>query len=137
VIGGAAAYYGAVRVMGVGLVRYVAVPRDQAGRLRTLTTVPYFSAILLASSGIAESNRNATAVAIRPACNRRWSEWIAVVAVLHSARNLPEPRAGESWPQPDLGKCGSRRDARLCRGAGAGITLHSSATERDSTEAQN
>src|ERR1700733_4165665 len=38
-------------------------------------------------SGVAESIRNSTAVAIRSACNRRWSERASVVAVLHSAKN--------------------------------------------------
>ncbi|HXY09320.1 MAG TPA: hypothetical protein VEI52_15865 [Terriglobales bacterium] len=46
---GAVSYYAAVRVVGVGLVRYVAVPREQQRRLRRLTILPYFSAILLLS----------------------------------------------------------------------------------------
>ena len=45
VVGGAAAYYAAVRVVGIGLVRYVGVPRDQQRRMRKLTIIPYFSAI--------------------------------------------------------------------------------------------
>jgi hypothetical protein len=49
VVGGAAAYYAAVRVVGIGLVRYVGVPRDQQRRMRKLTIVPYFSAIALLS----------------------------------------------------------------------------------------
>jgi hypothetical protein len=49
VVGGAATYYAAVRVVGVGLVRYVRVPRDQQTRLRKLTIMPYVSAILLSS----------------------------------------------------------------------------------------
>ena len=49
VVGGAASYYAAVLVVGIGLVRYVGVPRDQQRRLRKLTIVPCFSAILLAS----------------------------------------------------------------------------------------
>ncbi len=36
-------------VVGIGLVRYVGIPRDQQRRLRKLTIVPYFTAILLAS----------------------------------------------------------------------------------------
>jgi len=51
VIFGMAAYVVAVRVVGVGIVRYVGVPRDQHRRLRKLMIVPYLSAILL--SGIA------------------------------------------------------------------------------------
>ena len=50
VAGGAAAYYAAVRVVGIGLVRYLGVPRDQQRRLRKLTLVPYLSAILLSSA---------------------------------------------------------------------------------------
>jgi len=46
---GAASYYAAVRVIGVSLVRYVGVPLEQPRRLRKLTTLPYFSAILLLS----------------------------------------------------------------------------------------
>jgi hypothetical protein len=49
VVGGAAAYYAAVRIVGVGLVRYVGVPRDQQKRMRKLTILPYFSAIVLLS----------------------------------------------------------------------------------------
>jgi len=49
VVGGAAAYYAAVRVVGIGLVRYVGVPRDQQSRMRNLTILPYFSAIVLSS----------------------------------------------------------------------------------------
>lgn len=46
---GAFSYYAAVLVVGIGLVRYVGVLRNQQVRLRKLTMVPYFSAILLAS----------------------------------------------------------------------------------------
>ncbi|MFZ0225512.1 MAG: hypothetical protein WAL41_00905 [Mycobacterium sp.] len=49
VIVGASSYFAAVIVVGIGLVRYVGIPRHEQGRLRKLTTVPYFSAILLAS----------------------------------------------------------------------------------------
>jgi hypothetical protein len=49
VVGGAASYYAAVVAVGVGLVRFVGVPRERARRLRKLTTVPYFSAIVLSS----------------------------------------------------------------------------------------
>jgi hypothetical protein len=47
---GAASYYAAVRVVGVSLVRYVGVPLEEPRRLRKLTTLPYFSAILLLST---------------------------------------------------------------------------------------
>ena len=49
VAGGACSYYGAVRVVGIGLVRYLDIPRDQQGRSRKLTFVPYISAILLST----------------------------------------------------------------------------------------
>jgi hypothetical protein len=49
VVVGAVSYYAAVRVVGVGLVREVGVPREPPRRLRKLTTLPYFSAILLLS----------------------------------------------------------------------------------------
>jgi len=49
VVLGAVSYYAAVRVVGVGLRRYVGVPREQQRRLRKLTIVPYISAILLLS----------------------------------------------------------------------------------------
>jgi hypothetical protein len=49
VVVGATAYYAAVRVVGIELVRYVGVPRHQQRRLRKLTGVSYLSAILLSS----------------------------------------------------------------------------------------
>lgn len=49
VVLGAASYYASVLLVGVGLVRYVGVPREQQRTLRKLTIVPYFSAIVLAS----------------------------------------------------------------------------------------
>ena len=49
VVVGAASYYFAARVVGIGLVCHVGVLRNQQGRLRKLTVVPYFSAIVLAS----------------------------------------------------------------------------------------
>src|SRR5271169_1904707 len=48
VIVGASSYFAAAVVVGIGLVRYVGIPRHQQGRLRKLTIVPYFSGILLA-----------------------------------------------------------------------------------------
>jgi len=48
VIVGVSSYYASVLLVGIGLVRYVGVPREQQKRLRKLTNVPYFSAILLA-----------------------------------------------------------------------------------------
>ena len=46
---GAASYYASVLAVGVGLVRYVGVPREQQRRLRKLTIMPYFSAVVLLS----------------------------------------------------------------------------------------
>ncbi len=46
---GAASYYASVLAVGVGLVRYVGVPREQQRRLRRLTILPYFSAVVLLS----------------------------------------------------------------------------------------
>jgi hypothetical protein len=51
VVVGIAAYYGAILVVGIGLVRYVGVPRDDARRLRKLTFIPYVSAVLLLCAG--------------------------------------------------------------------------------------
>lgn len=46
---GAASYYASVLAVGVGLVRYLGVPREQQRRLRKLTILPYFSAVVLLS----------------------------------------------------------------------------------------
>ncbi len=46
---GVSSYFAAALVVGIGLVRHVGVPRDQQGRLRKLTIVPYFSAIVVSS----------------------------------------------------------------------------------------
>jgi hypothetical protein len=51
VVAGMALYYGAVLVVGTGLVRYVGVPRNAPRRLRKLTFIPYFSSVLLLSAG--------------------------------------------------------------------------------------
>ena len=51
VVVGASSYYAAVLIVGIGLVRFVGIPRHQQGRLRKLTNVPYFSAVVL--SGVA------------------------------------------------------------------------------------
>ena len=49
VMAGASSCYAAVLVVGIGLMRHVGILREQQRRLRKLTVVPYFSAILLAS----------------------------------------------------------------------------------------
>jgi hypothetical protein len=51
VVAGVGSYYGAVLIVGAGLVRYVGVPRNEPGRLRKLTFIPYFSTVLLFSAG--------------------------------------------------------------------------------------
>jgi hypothetical protein len=51
VVAGIASYYGALLVVGKALVRYVGVPRNARRRLRKLTLIPYFSAVLLLSAG--------------------------------------------------------------------------------------
>jgi hypothetical protein len=51
VVGGIASYYGAVFLVGIGLVRYVGVARNDLRRLRKLTYIPYFSAVLLSCAG--------------------------------------------------------------------------------------
>ena len=48
---GGCSYCAAVLVVGIGLVRYVGIPRHEQRRLRMVTIVPYFSSILLASVG--------------------------------------------------------------------------------------
>src|SRR5215469_10465523 len=50
VILGACSYYAAVPAVGIGLVRYVGILREQQRRLRKLTIVPYFSSVLMASA---------------------------------------------------------------------------------------
>jgi hypothetical protein len=47
VVVGIASYFGAVLVAGAGLVRYVGVARNDLRRLRRLTWIPYFSAVVL------------------------------------------------------------------------------------------
>jgi hypothetical protein len=49
VVVGITSYYGAVLVVGTVLVRYVGVPWNDLRRLRKLTWVPYFSAVVLLS----------------------------------------------------------------------------------------
>jgi len=52
VVAGIASYYGAVLVVGAALVRYVGVPRNEPRRLRKLTFLPYFSALLLCAGAL-------------------------------------------------------------------------------------
>lgn len=49
VLVGIVSYYVSVVAVGIGLARYVGVPRSQQRRLRKLTIVPYISAVILAS----------------------------------------------------------------------------------------
>jgi hypothetical protein len=50
VVVGVASYYGAVLLLGAALVRYVGVLRGDLPRLRKLTLIPYFSAIVIVSA---------------------------------------------------------------------------------------
>jgi hypothetical protein len=47
VIVGMASYFVAVLAVGIGIVRYVGVPRSESHRLRRLTLIPYFSTLIL------------------------------------------------------------------------------------------
>src|SRR5262249_21146921 len=51
IVVGLASYFGAVLVVGSGLVRYVGVPRDDTRRLTRLTVLPYLTSILLMCAG--------------------------------------------------------------------------------------
>lgn len=51
IVAGAIAYYLSMRAMGTGLVRYVGVPDKDRVRMRNLTLLPYFSAVLLSVAG--------------------------------------------------------------------------------------
>lgn len=51
VLVGMAAYYGAVLVVGQGIVRYLGIPRTSSDRLRKVLFLPYFSAIAIAVAG--------------------------------------------------------------------------------------
>ena len=50
VLTGITSYYGAVLLVGTGLVRYVGAPRNQPHRLWTLTFIPYVSSVLLSAA---------------------------------------------------------------------------------------
>jgi hypothetical protein len=51
IVVGMAAYYGAVLVVGQGIVRYVGIPTTSHARLRRFLFLPYFSAIAIAVAG--------------------------------------------------------------------------------------
>jgi len=51
VVLGIASYYGAVLVVGIGLVRYVGVPKNDSRRLRKLTLLPYVSSVVTLTAG--------------------------------------------------------------------------------------
>jgi hypothetical protein len=88
VVSGMASYYTAIFFVGTGLVRYVGVPRSNLRRLRNLTFIPYFSAVLLScAGGTLESHRNPAHVAIRAARSGGCAFRTAVVEILHSERN--------------------------------------------------
>lgn len=47
IVVGAAAYYGAMRIVGTSLVRFLGVPTSETRRFRRFTWIPYFSAIVI------------------------------------------------------------------------------------------
>jgi len=51
VIVGAAAYYGAVLLIGTAIVRYLGIPVTDRNRFREITFLPYFSAIVISVAG--------------------------------------------------------------------------------------
>jgi len=51
VVVGFVSYYAAALLVGIGLVRYVGVPRSEFRRLRKLTVLPYLSALVLVTAG--------------------------------------------------------------------------------------
>jgi len=51
VVVGIVSYYASALAVGIGLVRYVGIPKNDFRRLKKLTFVPYFSSILLLSAG--------------------------------------------------------------------------------------
>ncbi len=50
-IGGTAAYYASALLVGIGLVRFVGIPRGDQPRLRKLTLLAYITSIVLACAG--------------------------------------------------------------------------------------
>jgi len=81
----------------VGWGRDSALSGRTARAAETLTKVDYpalfLSHLVGKHSGPSESIRNTTAVAVGTTCDRRWSKRVAVVAILHSARNRAQERA--------------------------------------------
>jgi len=50
VAGGISSYFAAAIAVGIGLIRYVGVPRNASARMRRLTFIPYFSSIFILSA---------------------------------------------------------------------------------------
>ncbi len=50
VVGGIVTYYGAILIVGNGMVRYLGVPLTDHQRFRRLTLVPYFSAVAISAA---------------------------------------------------------------------------------------
>ncbi len=102
IAGGIAFYYGAVLLVGSGLVRYVGVPLNDPRRFSKLTSIPYFSAVILLTAGgllnpigiqlVWESALPATAGAD---CGLLWMRYYI------PKRTVPEwgsPTIGRSYP---------------------------------------
>jgi len=87
IIVGMASYFEAVLVMGIGLVRYVGIPRNESRRLRKHTHSLFLSATPCVRGRTLESDWNPTGVAICPASNGGSTVRASVVEVLHSERN--------------------------------------------------
>src|SRR5579863_759830 len=78
----------------------------------------------------AESAWNATTLAIGTASDGWWSEWAALVAVLHSARNRAEAVAGATCPKLRVDRCRCCFGSRLYRRSGARDNASSLAAEQ-------
>jgi len=90
-----ASYFGAVLVVGMGLVRYVGVPRNEFRRLRRLTLIPYFSARppCVCAAGLLNPNWNPTGCGNLPLPATAGAKVRAsLVEVLHSERNCSRRR---------------------------------------------
>jgi hypothetical protein len=97
------------------LTETAALPRDQQVRLPKLSNgAVFFRHSIGKHRRTAESARNATALAIGTASDGWWSEWIAVVAILHSARHTAEENARATSQELRVDWCGGSSGSRLC-----------------------
>lgn len=125
VVVGAVSYFGAARLVGTGLVRYVGVPRAQQARLRQLTMVPYFTAVLLAS-GAALLNPSGYRLLWQSALPATMG---GLSGLLWLQYYIPNATAAK-WPQQPIGRDYSWIAAGVALGTlyvailGPGLTLH-------------